>query len=106
MAYIKLEDLQKFPIRQNHYDKENGNEHFICGIETVIEYAENLPTADIAEVKHGHWMTYYCTNGGQSIRGRTIRYRTYTCDACGKANGRHKTNYCLHRGAKMDGGEE
>ena len=62
--------------------------------------------ADVAEVKHGHWMTYYCTNGGQSIRGRTIRYRTYTCDACGKANGRHKTNYCSNCGAKMDGGEK
>lgn len=47
--YIKLDDLQKFPIRQDHYDKENGNEHFINGIETVFEYAENLPTYDIAQ---------------------------------------------------------
>jgi hypothetical protein len=47
MAYIKLEDLQKFPIRKNHCDKEHGNEHFIYGIETVLEYAEYLPTYDI-----------------------------------------------------------
>ena len=47
--YIKLEDLHKFPIRRNHYDKEHGNEHFINGIETVFEYAENLPTYDFAQ---------------------------------------------------------
>jgi hypothetical protein len=44
MTYIKLEDLQKFPIRKDHYDKEHGNEHFIYGVESVLEYAEYLPT--------------------------------------------------------------
>ena len=53
--YINLEDLMKFPIRRNHYDKEHGNEHFIYGIETVLEYAENLPAADVAPVRHGRW---------------------------------------------------
>lgn len=43
MAYIKLEDLQRFPIRGNHYDKEHGSEHFVNGVETVLEYAEFLP---------------------------------------------------------------
>lgn len=45
--YIKLEDLQKFPIRKDHCDKEHGNEHFIYGIESVLEYAEYLPTYDV-----------------------------------------------------------
>ena len=45
--YIEREELMKFPIRRNHYDKEHGNEHFIYGIETVLEYVENLPTIDI-----------------------------------------------------------
>ena len=43
-GYIDREELMKFPICRNHYDKEHGNEDFICGIETVLEYAENLPT--------------------------------------------------------------
>lgn len=43
MAYIKLEDLQKFPIRRDHYDKEHGSESFINGVESVLEYAEYLP---------------------------------------------------------------
>ena len=47
--YINLEELMKFPIRRNHYDKKHGNEHFIYGIETVLEYAENLPATEIAD---------------------------------------------------------
>lgn len=48
--YIEREALRAFPIRANHCDKEHANEHFIYGIETVLEYAENLPAADVAPV--------------------------------------------------------
>lgn len=47
MAYIKLEDLQKFPIRIDHCDKEHGNVHFVYGIESVLEYADHLLKYDI-----------------------------------------------------------
>ena len=50
MAYIKLEDLQRYPIRAYHYDKEHGNVNFINGVEAVLEYAEQLPKADVVEV--------------------------------------------------------
>lgn len=36
--YIAREALMKFPIRRDHCDKEHANEHFINGIETVMEY--------------------------------------------------------------------
>lgn len=49
--FIDREALMKFPIRRDHCDKEHANEHFINGIETVMEYAENLPTADVEPVK-------------------------------------------------------
>ncbi len=52
--YIERGALMQF-IRRDHYDRENGNEHFINGIETVLEYAENLPAADVAPVVHGRW---------------------------------------------------
>ena len=48
--YIKLEALKDFPIRKDHCDKERANEHFIFGIESVLEYAENLPAADVVPV--------------------------------------------------------
>lgn len=47
--YIDREALMEFPIRANHCDKEHANTHFINGIESVMEYAEQLPTVD-AEV--------------------------------------------------------
>lgn len=63
MRLIDLDALLKFPIRIDHYDKANGNEHFIFGIETVIEYAENLPAVDAMPVVRckdcKHWMYEY-----------------------------------------------
>lgn len=50
--YIDREGLMKFPIRRDHCDKAHANEHFINGIETVLEYAESLPAADVAPVVH------------------------------------------------------
>lgn len=49
MRLIDGDKLQEFPIRANHCDKEHANEHFLNGIATVLEYAEQLPTVD-AEV--------------------------------------------------------
>lgn len=50
MRLIDLDELEKFPIRADHYDKKNGNIHFICGIETLMEYAESLPVFDLDKV--------------------------------------------------------
>lgn len=47
---IDLDELLEFPIRLNHYDKEHGDINFVYGIETVLEYAENLPINDTAEI--------------------------------------------------------
>ena len=44
--YIERGALMQFPIRRDHYDRKNGNKHFINGIESVLEYAENLPAVD------------------------------------------------------------
>ena len=54
--YINREAIMKFPIRKDHCDKGHANGHFINGIESVLEYVENLPAADVAPVRHGRWM--------------------------------------------------
>jgi hypothetical protein len=46
--FVRLADLQKFPIRKDHYDREHGNENFIFGIETMFEYIDELPKYEIA----------------------------------------------------------
>ena len=48
--YIEREALMAYPIRINHYDREHGKLDFVLGIESVMEYAENLPAADVVEV--------------------------------------------------------
>ena len=48
--YVKRAAIMEFPIRKDHCDKERANEHFIFGIESVLEYAENLPAADVVPV--------------------------------------------------------
>ena len=106
MAYIRLEDLQKFPIRLNHYDKEHGDRNFVIGVESVIKYAECLPRFAIKKRKHGEWV-----KGSYEF--------DYKCTVCGgeaplKDDGKgygwhissHRTKYCPHCGAKMDGGKK
>ena len=48
--YVKRAAIMEFPIRKDHCDKERANEHFIFGIESVLEYVRNLPAADVAPV--------------------------------------------------------
>ena len=63
----------------------------------------DLPTAVVAEVKHGHWLD----------KNAESRLRTQSwCSACGKRSGiggiesnRHKA-YCPNCGAKMNEGED
>ena len=94
--YIKLEELMKFPIRRNRYNKEHGND-FVSGIEMVLEYAKNIPAADVAPVRHGRWEKqsglYSCSECEMTcpyeVQADVIEYWA--------------SNYCPNCGAKMDG---
>lgn len=48
--YINREEIMKFPIRRNNCDNEHGDIRFINGIEVVMEYIEEIPSADVVEV--------------------------------------------------------
>lgn len=98
--YVEREALMNFPIRIDHYDKEHGNEHFVLGIETVLEYAENLPTADVVEVRHGKWI-----DNGERDRNGVPKPFAISCSVCGSSAGNSWMRYCPDCGAKMDGGK-
>ena len=51
MRLIDADELMKFPIRRDNYDRENGNEHFINGIETVLEYVEKMPAIEVIPIE-------------------------------------------------------
>lgn len=73
---IDLDKLFEYPIRINRYDKENGNEDFVLGVESVLEYAENLPAVEAAPV----------------VRCRDCKYRT-------KDTRWTRAGFCGRRGA-------
>lgn len=102
--YIEREAIMEFPIRKDHCDKERANEHFIFGIESVLEYVENLPAADVAPVVHGRWIRPHWKNSNYccdcSECGGEAMHRDYQWDK----NGIYPI--CPNCGARMDGGAD
>lgn len=94
--YIEREAIMEFPIRKDRCDKEHANEHFIFGIESVLEYVENLPSADVAPVVHARWIA-------RSDKGVISMTHPYMCSRCWRVE-MNKEPYC-NCGAKMDEGE-
>lgn len=87
--YIEREAALAYPIRKDKCDRKHANKHFIFGIESVIEFVENLPAADVAPVVHSCWIV----NGGNPSQG--------TCGNCG-GKGNWRNHYCPNCGARMD----
>lgn len=95
MLLIDLNALSQFPIRADHYDTENGSVEFISGVETVIEYAEDLPIVDAEPVQHGHWIEIE-----ESADGHLKE-----CSVCKNwifHNFNYVSKYCPDCGSKMD----
>lgn len=61
----------------------------------IIDALENIPSADVAPVVHGRWVTHY--------RSGTSVAEGYVSTCCDMWNNR-KSDYCPNCGAKMDGG--
>lgn len=81
MRLIDGDKLQEFPIRANRCDKEHANTHFINGVESVMEYAEMLPTVDAEVVvrckdckhyrNHPNGLCYLHTEPKENARGHS-----------------------------------
>lgn len=76
---IDRKELRKFPIRIDHYDKENGSLDFVLGIETVFEYIEYLPTIEAKPVVYCKDCKYNVANRQQDPLDITD-YTDITCD--------------------------
>ena len=85
--YIEREAALAYPIRKDKCDRKHANKHFILGIESVIEFVENLPAADLAPVRHGRWISTGAISCKCSecrhleLKTRTLEYAY--CPACG-----------------------
>lgn len=62
----------------------------------VLDLLNNMPAADVAEVKHGEWIW--------TETGEEDYDQFWVCSVCGEKD-YIETNYCPNCGAKMDGGK-
>lgn len=111
MRLIDLDELLKFPIRLDHYDKENDNEHFVYGVETVLEYAENLPVVEAEPVRNGRWIEKP-PYSDETVKGLEFQI---VCSRCDEQNSSitfdensvpiaktfYRTKFCPNCGAHM-----
>lgn len=96
--YIERENLKKsLAYLINDFD----NDGVIYGLKVAIQVLATQPTADVAEVKHGHWyLLDNCANHG--VYCSVCCKKVYRDDY---ANQKIKSKYCPNCGAKMDGGK-
>ncbi|MBQ3124998.1 MAG: hypothetical protein IJC09_06230 [Clostridia bacterium] len=99
--------IDKHKSQYADFEGENKNSKLrkkliLKGYNEYEQIIEQIPTADVAEVKHGKWESEW------SIIGNALYFH---CSVCGESDpwqhtGRGPASYCPRCGAKMDGGEE
>lgn len=88
--YIDLDKLNEYPIRLNHYDKENGNINFVYGIESVLEYANSIACIEqLCDPEPLYWETW----AGDLLKCPACKHEYTDAVEC--------TNFCGNCGAPL-----
>ena len=103
--YIDADELIK-ALRDGMIDENDWSYESPAECRGVLEWAiaetEKMPTAEVAEVKHGRWIDDYDVYIGYmprcSVCGKKILYAV-SFDLTGQ---KYQMNYCPNCGAKMD----
>lgn len=82
--YIKREDVLSLKHRLHNHSKDTIELYPVYVISP--DAVEKIPSADVAEVKHGEWKW---RNGGE-------------CSECGFHNSNFDYNFCPNCGARME----
>ena len=89
--------------------KERWFDDYLRGYSAAIGDIMAEPTADVPEVKHGHWLPYNGTDGwscsecGHAANERILKgYQEINGDTCDMCYQSAKPFYCSRCGAKMD----
>lgn len=80
--------------------KERWFDDYVQGYSSAIDDIIAEPTADVREVKHGHWIEQ-----AKIKKDGEVRLVHWQCSLCGCFLGTNTANYCPACGAKMDGKE-
>lgn len=94
LGYIKREDvlIHKRKMSGADFGGEFWDEAVLC------EDIRKIPSADVAEVKHGYWIPH-------ATMEKHPYARNHDCSRCGYSP-IEVLNYCPNCGAKMDGKRE
>ena len=71
----------------------------------IIDVFDNLPAADVQEVKHGRWITSEITMDSGCTSCSCCHSEYYIGDLQNLEGNNDFVMYCPHCGARMDGGE-
>lgn len=90
-------------------DQTTNAEHYAYGV--ALKEIDKLPTADVAEVKHGYWKDRYGDKYHNhlyecSVCGKEALYEFYKNELDQRKERQALTPICPYCGAKMDGGEQ
>ena len=110
--YIELEALKNRFAKRLVWLKKDIHDEYSLGLYDGCEYdtklIDEIPAADVAPVRHGHWISLTeCANEGVycSICKKKVWKSDYAW--CSKRRGNKlQSNYCPNCGAKMDGGAD
>lgn len=86
-------------MKNTFEEYEPGGSRCQMALKVALSALRPVSRERVEMVFGGKWEeeTYTTVSG----RGRVIHSKKCTCSACGKANGRAKTNFCPHCGAPM-----
>ena len=95
--YLDKEVVQE--MLENAQIISNGEYYGYCTEDVRLN---SIPTADVAEVKHGRWIEYPRAHYFKCSECKyTVPYRKAVL-----VNGSREYNYCPNCGAKMNGGND
>lgn len=89
--YIDVEPLED---KLKEHIKKTESELMLGALSTFLRLLDITPTADVAPVRHGHWVVIDAEEP-----------RRYGCSECKRLSW-NMENYCGNCGAKMDGEDD
>ena len=96
--------MSDYISRQAAIEKLRNNLTYMhtFGADRSITLINEVPSADVQPVRHGHWMLYENQNQDDVNNGNYL----YVCSNCNYSDIHAKTvevPFCWHCGARMDG---
>lgn len=105
MAYIKLEDVIKVCNKYEILHKKENSRLGMAIVNDIYFDIDNLPTADVQEVKHGEWV-FSRKEWGSNDYFQDVYYECSNCNKEYEQFDIDEANYCPNCGAKMNGGKK